>query len=159
MRQQTMTSQKLHTVWFTELSKLMIAIGVPLWAIGAVAWGSLMAFFMHGSVIGWMIAGVFWGVSCWLFTSLFWLVALRRLVVRLSPLDTSDLHQRLVRAVEPLKCCVEQPSEFQYVCTPTRGWAGLRKFNAVRVQQHKAGIDLIGPALLVKKVQKHLLAA
>jgi hypothetical protein len=154
-----MTSKKLQTVWFTELSLLMMAIGVPLWGIGAVAWGSLMAYFMHGSVIGWIIAGVVWGVSCWFFTSFFWVLVLRRLVVRLSPVDTSDLGQRLVRAVEPLKYSVEQPSQFQYLCTPTRGWAGLRKFNAVQVQLHQAGIDLIGPALLVKKVQKHLMAA
>jgi hypothetical protein len=154
-----MATERLRTIWFTELSLAMVAFSIPAWAIGSVLWGTLMAFSTEGPIVLWMFFGALWGISCWAAFSLFLLVALRGIVVRLSPMDTTNMDERLAAAVKPLKFSVEHPSPFNYVCMPTRGLVSFRKYGAMEVRLHEAGIDIIGPAMLVKKVQKHLLAA
>jgi hypothetical protein len=151
-----MTSYKLRTVWFSTASLVAIAISVPCWGIGGVAWGWAMSIVTNGALIKWMVAGVFWGATCWLFTAPVLLVVLRGLVVRFPPLDPAAVGERLAGVAQRLKYTVDRPSPFDFVCKPARGLARQLEFNTVRVQLHQEGVDVSGPAVVVNRVRKAL---
>jgi hypothetical protein len=153
-----MSHQTLRTVWFSKGSLITIGVMIPAWAFGAILWGLGMAIFMKGNPLGWMIAAFFWGISCWFFTAIFALIGLRELVVRIPPVDPNGLGDRLAEALKKMKYVVQQTAPFSYICKPTRGlFRNLVELNTLQVHVHQQGVDLIGPAVLVNRVRKHLL--
>jgi hypothetical protein len=152
-----MPAQKLRTVWFTQYTASLIFRCILGCGIGAVLWGTVMSLIMGGPVISWAIGGALWGIAMLALTAPLVLVGFRELVVRLSPFAVTDFDERLTEVVRPLKFSVEQPSPYCYICTPSHRLAAVRKHAVLEVRLHPAGIDLIGPALLVSGIKKRLL--
>ena len=44
-----------RTVWFPKDSVLAVVLTLPLWGIGGLGWGLAMAWWMGGSLIGWLL--------------------------------------------------------------------------------------------------------
>jgi hypothetical protein len=118
-----------------------------------------MSFAMGGNLIHWMVAGILWAISCWVFSSLFLLFLFRELVVRLPMIEATELGERLAESTKRLKYSVAHPTPYDYDCRPTRGLIRHLGCCTLQVRLHQGGIDLIGPAVVVNAVKKQLLAA
>ena len=87
------------------------------------------------------------------------LIVLRELVVRIPYIAPPNLGERLADGLKQFKYTVERSAPYNYVCKPTRGLARRWGYGQLQVAVHRGGVDLIGPATLVNRVKKHLLAA
>jgi hypothetical protein len=69
-----------------------------------------MMVFLRGGFLGWLVAGIFWAIFCWFFSSILPLIVLRDVVVRFPIQKKADLDNQLVQAVKGLRYTVEQKS-------------------------------------------------
>jgi hypothetical protein len=138
---------------------LNLAVATPVWGLGGLIWGLLMLVIVGGDPLGWLFAGIFWGMSCWFFFSIWLVIGTREQVVRLPMIDVPTLHERLAKILKRNWYRVEQQSPTRIVCKPKFGLPRLLDYNNLLVQVGHDAIELIGPAVLVKKVRKKLAAA
>jgi hypothetical protein len=146
-----------RTVWFAKDTLLAVLFTIPLWGVAGLVWGLVMALLMAGSLIGWLWAGLLWGAGCWFFSSIFLLIVYREVTTFLPPQEATTFAERLGEAVQPLRYTVEQQSPTSFVCQPRRAIVSF-ECNKLHVRLHDGSTVLIGPAVLVNKVRKRLLA-
>jgi hypothetical protein len=146
-----------QTVWFPKDSLLSVVVGIPVWGIAGLGWGFMMALTLSGSLLIWLLLGLFWGAFVWFFVSIFQLIMGREVSTKLPMPDNAMLSELLDKAVKPLRYIMEQQSSTSFVCTPKRGLARLFECNKLHVQLLDDGLHLIGPAIVVNKVRKKLL--
>jgi hypothetical protein len=146
-----------RTVWFPKDSLLGVVLGIPLWGIAGLGWGFGMTLLMNGSLIGWLFGGLFWGATMWVFYAFFLLIAYRELSTNIPLQETATLPERLDKAVKSFRYTVEQLSPTSFVCKSKRGLLAL-EYTKLHVQSVDGSAHLIGPAVIVNKVRKKLLA-
>ncbi|HZY83584.1 MAG TPA: hypothetical protein VFE78_02025 [Gemmataceae bacterium] len=147
-----------RTVYLPKDFLLAVVSTIPVWGIAGLAWGLAMAHLMAGSLLDWLFIGLLWGATVWFFVSIFLLIAGRELTTTLPPQEAATLAERLGEAVQPLRYAVEQLSPTSFVCTPKRRLYSF-ECNKLHVRLHDGGTELVGPAMVVNKVRKRLLAA
>ncbi len=153
-----MAATQDQTVWFPKDSILGIVLFIPLWGIAGLCWGSFMVLFMGGGLIMWLFAGVLWGASCWFFFAIYLLIAYREVSLNIPLQETATFPESLRKAVKPLWYMVEQQSSARFVCKPKFGLFRFLEFAKLQVRLLDGSVDLIGPAIAVKKARKGLLA-
>jgi hypothetical protein len=146
-----------RTVWFAKDTLLAVALTVPLWFVAGLGWGLFMSLVMAGPLIGWLLTGLLWGASVWFIASLCLLVAYRERTTTIPPQEPATLAERLGEAVRPFRYTVEQQSPTHFVCKPKRGLFSF-ECNKLHVQLREGGTVLSGPAVVVNKARKRLLA-
>jgi hypothetical protein len=150
-----MSAEKVSTVWLPKDSAFLIALQIPIWLIGGLLWGVLMAYLMNGPLVTWLIGGVLWGVWMCLCFALFFLIGLREIVVRL-PAEQTDPSQRLLEAFASVRYTIVERAPTAFVCAP-RHWIGRRfQCNRLQVRFGEGIVELTGPAFVVNKVRKRL---
>ena len=152
-----MATDRDQTVWFPKDSFLGILLSIPLWGIAGLIWGFLMALTMGGSVIGWLFMGLLWGGTVWFFFSISMAILYREISTVIPLQEVETLHERLASAVKSSRYTVERQSATRFVCKPKRGLLAL-EYTKVHVQILNGSIHLNGPAVIVNKVRKKLLA-
>ncbi|HTU19023.1 MAG TPA: hypothetical protein VMG10_13260 [Gemmataceae bacterium] len=162
-----MVTTQHQTVWLPKDSLLFIVLNIPLWGIAGLAWGFAMALFMNGfsmalflngSLIIWLFLGLLWGAFVWFFYSVALVIQFREAPANIPCLEVETLPERLTKAVKRLRYTMEQQSSTSFVCKPKRGLARLFEFSKLHVSLLDASVDLIGPAFVVNKLRKQLLA-
>ncbi len=153
-----MASAHDQTVWFPKDFLLYVVVSIPLWCIGGLIWGLIMALFMSGSLINWLFLGLLWGAFVWFFTSITLAFLAREVSTNIPFLESATLPERLGKAVKRLRYTVEQQSSTSFVCKPKHIIARLFEFNKLSVRLRDGSVDLVGPATVVNKVRKQLLA-
>jgi hypothetical protein len=162
-----MVATQHQTVWFPKDSVLFIALYIPLWGIAGLGWGFTMALFMNGftmalflngSLIIWLFLGLLWGAFVWFFYSITLVVLFREVSANILLPEAEALPERLAKVVKRLRYTMEQQSSTSFVYKPKRGLARLFEFSKLHLYLRDGNLDLIGPALVVKKVRKQLVA-
>ena len=139
---------------------LGLAVATPVWGLGGLVWALFMFVIVGGDPLGWLCAGIGWGMSCWLFFAIWLVIGMREQVVRLPLIDVPTLRERLAKILKRSWYRVEQQSPTRIVCKPRIGLLPrLLDYSNLLVQVGDDGIELIGPAVLVKRVRKKLMAA
>jgi hypothetical protein len=115
-----------------------------------------MSFFTDGQLVKWLIAGALWAAICWFFFAIFLVIALREVATSILVNDTATLSECLVKVAKPLRYTVKQLSPTTFECTP-KNWLG-RSFECLKlhVRLDEGSLELTGPAMIVKNVQKKL---
>ena len=156
-----MAATQDRTVWFPKDFLLFVVLSIPLWGIGGLFWGLMMALMLGGvpgSLIFWLILGLLWGASVWFFYSIALAITHREVSMNV-PLQETALHsERLAKAVKRRRYTLERGSSTSFVYRPKHFIARLFEFNKLHVSVWDDGVDLIGPAIIVNKVRKELLA-
>ena len=147
-----------RTVWFPKDSLLGVVLIIPLWGILGLGWGCAMALSTNGSLIGWLFQGLLWGATMWFIFSILLVIMGREVSTTIPLQETATLPERLDKAVKRLRYTIEQQSSTSFVCQPKNRVARLFEFNKLHVRLLDGSVDLIGPAIVVNKVQKQLLA-
>jgi hypothetical protein len=156
-----MSTGQDRTTWFPKDSVLAVVLTIPLWAIAGLSWGLFMTYWMGGSLIAWLLAGLLWGASVWFVFSIFMMLAYRELSSTLLLQDSATLSEQLDETAKSIRYAVEQESPTRFVCKPEHGLARLLSwdFTKVNVLLRDGRVELIGPAVLVKRMRKRLLAS
>jgi hypothetical protein len=104
---------------------------------------------------------VLWGAALWLVFSICILIAYRELSTSVPLAEAVALPERLGEAVKRLGYRVEQLSATRFVGKPRYGLARLLslEFTKLHVLVRDGHANLIGPASVVKRVRKKLLAS
>jgi hypothetical protein len=147
-----------RTVWFAKDTLLALVFCIPVFGLAGLVWGLLMALTTDGSLIGWLVIGQLWGVTVWFFSSILLAIVSREVTVALPPQETATFAERLGKAVRPHRYTVEQQSPTSFVCKPRRALFSF-ECNKLHVRLRDGGAVLVGPAILVNKVRKRLLAS
>ena len=153
-----MATTQGRTVWLPKDSLICFGLTIPLWTIAGLGWGLAMALFTSGSLIYWIFPGLLWGGSMWFFFSIVMAITYREISTTLPLQDATALPQRLDKAAKRLRYIVEQQSSTSFVCKPKPIIARLFEFSRLHVSMGDDSVDLVGPAIIVKKVRKALLA-
>lgn len=150
-----------RTIWFPRDFPLFVVLSIPLWGMGGIAWGLLMAFIIGtpGSWILFLFLGLLWGASVWFFFSIVMAITHREKTITIPLQETNLLSDRLDEAVKRARYTIEQQSQTSFVCKPKHFIARLFDFQRLHVSIWDNGVELIGPALIVNKVRKQLLAS
>jgi hypothetical protein len=117
-----------------------------------------MMVFLRGGFLGWLVAGIFWAIFCWFFSSILLLIVLRDVVVRFPIQKNADFDKQLAQAIKGLRYTVEQESLTTFVCSPKPWLARLLDINRLNVHVMDDHIELAGPATVVNRVRKRLLS-
>jgi hypothetical protein len=147
-----------RVVWCPKDLLLWVLLGIPIWGIGGLGWGLVMALFMQAPLFGWLFAGLLWGAAMWVVFTVVGAVASRELSTRIPLPETASLPQRLAEAVQRSGYVVEQQSPVWFVGRPKYGLIRLFECSKLHVVARDGGADLTGPVFLVRKVRKKLLA-
>ncbi len=153
-----MTFERLRTDWLSRDTLFAILLTLPAWGIAGFFWALFMSFATDGQVIKWTIAGVLWAITCWLGTSVMFVFMLRGLTDRVPHVDPAHLSKCLAEVTKKTKYVVEQLNPFCYECRPGRGLGRHLGYYVLRVQLHQGGMDLTGPAVMVRRLEKRLQA-
>ena len=150
-----------RTIWFPKDSLRAVVLTIPLWGIAGLGWGLFMTFWIGGSLIGWLFAGLLWGASVWFVFSFIMMIVCRELSTTIPLQENATLPDRLGDAAKSIRYTVEQLSSTSFVCKPKHGLPLLLsfEFTKLHVLLRDGRADLIGPVVLVKKMRKRLLAA
>ncbi|HEY7330527.1 MAG TPA: hypothetical protein VH592_23000 [Gemmataceae bacterium] len=153
-----MATTQNRTVWFPKDSLLFFGLTLPLWTIGGLAWGFWMALFSSSPLIFWIFLGLLWGASVWFFYSISLAIISREISINIPLSETTMLPEGLDKAVKRLRYTLEQQSSTSFVCKPKHFFSRLFEFQQLHVSMSDGSADLIGPARIVNKVRKELLA-
>ena len=153
-----MATTQDQTVWFPKDFLLFVVLSIPLWSIAGLAWGLAMALTVGGSLIGWSFSGLLWGAFVWFFGSIILAFMAREVSTNVPLSESATLPERLGRAAKRLRYTVEQQTSTGFVCKPKHKIARLFEFNSLNVRLREGSVDIIGPATVVNKVRKQLLA-
>jgi hypothetical protein len=145
-----------RTVWLPKDQWLAILAMIPLWGVAGMAWGGLMYLMQGDGRLPWFILGPVWGVSCWGLFLIPLVILCREVATTIPSGDTTALASRLYDAANSLRYSVDENSESEVICRPKRWLARRFECNAVHVRIQAGSLELIGPALIVKKLAKAL---
>ncbi len=152
-----MVADRDRTVWLPKDFLLAVVICVPVLSVAGLVWGLLMALMLDGSLIGWLVMGQLWGATVWFFSSILIAIVYREVTTTIPPQEAVTFAERLREAVQALRYAVEQQSPTSFVCKPKRALVSF-ECNKLHVHLHDGSTVLIGPAVVVYKVRKRLLA-
>jgi hypothetical protein len=153
-----MITTQSQSVWFPKDFLLFVVLTIPLWSIAGLAWGLAMALSVGGSLIGWLFQGLLWGATVWFFSSIVLAFMSREISTTIPLLESAALPERLGKAAKRVRYTVEQQSSTSFICKPRHIIARLFEFNKLSVSLADGSLDLIGPATVVIKIRKQLLA-
>jgi hypothetical protein len=145
-----------QTVWSPKDFLLFVVVMIPVWGLGGLAWGLVMALLVGGWLPGWLLAGLLWGAAVWVIFSILILITCRELSTTIPLPEAATFPERLAEAARSLRYLVEQQSPTHFVCKPRYGLVRLFSFQFTRlhVRLRDGSVDLVGPAAAVKKVRK-----
>jgi hypothetical protein len=153
-----MKAKTVRTIWFSRNSLLAIALNIPVWGIAGLGWGLFMTLWMGGDLVRWLIGGVYWGIAMWITFSILFFILLRDLVIRIPINTNAGLDKQLAEAVKRIRYTVEQQSPADFVCKPKSWVPRLLEMNRLDVHVMDDNVEVSGPAVTVKRVQKKLLS-
>ncbi len=152
-----MATDRDRAAWFPKDSFLGILLGIPLWGIAGLIWGFLMALTLGGALIGWLFMGLLWGATVWFFFSICMAILYREISTDIPLQEVATLPERLASAVKSSRYTVERQSATNFVCKPKRELLALA-YTRLHVHLLEGSVRLVGPAVIVKRVRKKLLA-
>ena len=115
---------------------------------------------MGGAPIGYLVGGLLWGAFMWFSFAVLIVIFYRELTTRFPLPDAGTLPERLAEVVKPYRYTVQQSSPTSFVCESKRGLGRFISFEytKIHVEWRDGCVHSSGPAFLVNKVRKKLLA-